>query len=66
VTLEGRGLFPDQTWEVEIAGKDSVRKDFTVRLPEKLRSARHVFAVTSVDGDAIDGSDAFLAVDIGP
>src|SRR2546429_6101105 len=36
VTLEGRGLVADQTWEVELAGKDSVRKEFTLRLPDKL------------------------------
>jgi glyoxylase-like metal-dependent hydrolase (beta-lactamase superfamily II) len=64
VTLEGRGVVPDQTWEVETAGKDSVRKEFRLPLPAKLRPGRHVFAVRTVSGDIVDGSDAFLVVDV--
>ena len=38
----------------------------SVRLPAKLRPGRHVFAVRAVAGDVVDGSDAFLAVEIAP
>ncbi len=63
VTLLGRGVIPGQTWEVELAGGE-VRKAVRVKLPEKLGAGRHVFALRAVDGERIDGSDAFLAVDV--
>jgi len=66
VTLEGRGIVADQTWDVETAGKDSVRKEFTLRLPDKLRPGRHIFTLRATAGDVVDGSDAFLAVEIAP
>jgi len=34
VTLEGRGVMRDQTWEVELAGSE-FRKDLSIKLPEK-------------------------------
>src|SRR5262249_55353712 len=66
VTLEGRGIVADQSWDVEPDGKDSLRKEFTLRLPDKMSSGRHVFAVRAAAGDVVDGSDAFLAEDVIP
>jgi glyoxylase-like metal-dependent hydrolase (beta-lactamase superfamily II) len=63
VTMEGRGVVRDQTWEIELDGNE-VRKDVNVKLPEKLTAGRHVFTLRAMEGDRIDGSDAFLAVDI--
>jgi len=31
----------------------------SVKLPEKLAAGRHVFTLRAMDGDQIDGSDAF-------
>src|SRR5262249_57169978 len=53
VTLEGRGIVTDQMWAVETAGKDSVRKEFTMRLPDKMRSGRHIFALQAVAEDVV-------------
>jgi hypothetical protein len=64
--LEGRGLAEDQRWEMEVAGGGSTRLDITVRLGEKLPAGRHVLTLRVLEGDRVDGSDAFLAVDVGP
>jgi glyoxylase-like metal-dependent hydrolase (beta-lactamase superfamily II) len=62
VTLQGRGIVPDQTWDVELAGGE-VKKDVRIKLPAKLEAGRHVFTLRVMDGERTDGSDAFLAVD---
>jgi len=59
VTLEGRDLTADQTLELEVAANGSARKEFTLRLKEKLATGRHVLALR-----VPDASDAFLAVDV--
>ncbi|HZT81870.1 MAG TPA: hypothetical protein VFA26_16715, partial [Gemmataceae bacterium] len=64
VTLEGRGLVPDQSWELPVPAGGSVRREFTFRVPEKLAAGRHVFILRATGGDGPDGSDAFLAVDV--
>jgi hypothetical protein len=64
VTLEGRGLADDQTWELEAAAGAEARKEVSVRLGEKLPAGRHVFALRVTEGDAADPCDAFLAVDV--
>jgi glyoxylase-like metal-dependent hydrolase (beta-lactamase superfamily II) len=65
VKLEGRGLTPDQTWEVEVPAGGAVRREVTLRLGEQVAAGRHVFALRVTEADAADGSDAFLAVDVG-
>src|SRR5205085_7564657 len=60
-TLEGRGLMPDQTFELSIAGGGSVRQLFTTRLSDKLPPGRHIFIVRTQEG-----SDSFLGVDVTP
>jgi hypothetical protein len=49
-----------------VAGGGSTRLDITVRLGEKLPAGRHVLTLRVLEGDRLDGSDAFLAVDVGP
>jgi glyoxylase-like metal-dependent hydrolase (beta-lactamase superfamily II) len=63
VTLEGRGMSPDQTWDVEVPVGETVRKEVTLRLAENAGTGRNVFALRVLEGDRVDSSDAFLAVD---
>ncbi|MCI0455590.1 MAG: MBL fold metallo-hydrolase [Gemmataceae bacterium] len=60
VTLEGRGLLPDQTF-LTIAGGATVRRMFTTNLGDRLPAGRHVFTVRTPEG-----SDCFLAIDVAP
>lgn len=64
VTLEGRGLTPDQTWPVEVGAGAAARRDITLRLGERAPAGRHVFALRATEAGETDGSDAFLAVDV--
>lgn len=64
ITLQGRGVFEDQTWALTVDGKGTARKPFTLRLPDSLKAGRHVFVIRALNGDVQDGSDAFLAVDV--
>jgi glyoxylase-like metal-dependent hydrolase (beta-lactamase superfamily II) len=63
--LEGRGLTPDQAWEVEVAAGGTIRREVVLRLDDKVPAGRHVFAlrVTGVP-DGADGSDAFVVADV--
>jgi glyoxylase-like metal-dependent hydrolase (beta-lactamase superfamily II) len=65
VTLEGRGLTPDQTWAVEVGAGATVRREVSVKLGKKVPVGRQVFALRAVEGETVDESDAFLAVDVG-
>jgi glyoxylase-like metal-dependent hydrolase (beta-lactamase superfamily II) len=66
LTLEGRGLFADQTWKVEIPANGTVRREFTLRLDDKILAGRQAFAVHGTSGDTAEGADAFLVVDVEP
>jgi glyoxylase-like metal-dependent hydrolase (beta-lactamase superfamily II) len=61
VTLEGRGLTADQTWEIEVAPGGTERKDFTLQLDKDLRPGRNVFALREAGG-----ADGFLVAEVGP
>jgi hypothetical protein len=65
VTLEGRGLVPDRTWEVEVPAGGAARRTVALRLGERVAAGRRVFALRVTEGDVADGGDAFLAVDVG-
>jgi glyoxylase-like metal-dependent hydrolase (beta-lactamase superfamily II) len=67
VVLEGRDRATDQTWELEVPGSTTVRREVSVRLSEKVTPGRHIFALrlTGVAGQP-DGSDAFLVADVEP
>jgi len=63
IVLEGRGVFPDQTWNLDMAEGGTVRRNFEVTLAGTLPAGRNVFTLRVLDGDRADASDAFLAVD---
>jgi hypothetical protein len=64
VTLEGRGIIADQTWQLDVPGGKSVRREFTVRVPEKIGAGRQVFVVYGKVGEAFGESDSFMVVDL--
>src|SRR5262249_60924954 len=64
ITLEGRGIIADQTWQLDVPGGKSVRREFTVRLPEKIGSGLQVFVLRAQQGATPDESDSFLAMDV--
>jgi glyoxylase-like metal-dependent hydrolase (beta-lactamase superfamily II) len=61
VTLEGRGLTADQSWETEPAPGGVERREFTLPLGIDLRAGRHIFTLRE---DGKGDSDSFLAVDV--
>jgi glyoxylase-like metal-dependent hydrolase (beta-lactamase superfamily II) len=64
ITLEGRGIIADQTWQLDVPGGKSVRREFSARVPEKIGAGRHVLVVRGkVDGHP-DESDSFIVVDV--
>jgi glyoxylase-like metal-dependent hydrolase (beta-lactamase superfamily II) len=66
LTLEGRGRFDNQTWELEVPAGGTIRRQFTLRLDPKTPAGRQVFIVQGISGERADGADAFLAVDVKP
>ncbi len=66
LTLEGRGRFVDQTWELEVPAGGTVRRAFTLRLEPKIPTGRHIFVLRGESREMADAADAFLAVDVEP
>jgi glyoxylase-like metal-dependent hydrolase (beta-lactamase superfamily II) len=66
ITLEGRGTIADQTWQLDVPGGKSVRREFNIRLPDTINARRHVLVVREKGGELIDESDSFLVVDVDP
>jgi glyoxylase-like metal-dependent hydrolase (beta-lactamase superfamily II) len=66
VVLEGRGLTGDQTIPLEVPAGGSVSKELSFRLKGKVGAGRHILVlrVSGTKGPA--GTDAFLALDVGP
>jgi glyoxylase-like metal-dependent hydrolase (beta-lactamase superfamily II) len=62
VTLEGRGLTADQSWDLDVPAGGSVRQDVSFRVAEGAAAGRHALPLHA----AGDGADAFLAVDVEP
>ena len=58
-TLEGREVTADQPFELEIAANASARKEFTLKLKDKLLAGRYVLPLR-----VPDGSDAFTVMDV--
>jgi glyoxylase-like metal-dependent hydrolase (beta-lactamase superfamily II) len=50
--------------KVEVPAGQTLRRDVTLELPKALTPGRHVFVVRAAEGEAVDGSDAFVVVDI--
>jgi glyoxylase-like metal-dependent hydrolase (beta-lactamase superfamily II) len=66
LTLEGRGRFADQSWELNLPAGGAVRREVALRLDAKIPAGRHIFSVRGQCGDAADESDTFVAVDVEP
>jgi glyoxylase-like metal-dependent hydrolase (beta-lactamase superfamily II) len=63
VTLHGRKLTPDQSWDLD-AATGTMRRDFTIMLGEQIGAGRHVFALSAISSGRLDASDAFVVVDV--
>jgi glyoxylase-like metal-dependent hydrolase (beta-lactamase superfamily II) len=63
VTLVGRGLVPDQTWELEVPANDSMQRNFTLKMGETAPAGRQVFALR-IAPPQMDGADAVMVVDV--
>src|SRR5262249_10586494 len=63
VTLEGRGLTKDQTWELGVP-TGTLRQAINVPLSDRLGAGRHVFTLRAVTGGQLEPSDAFFVVDV--
>jgi glyoxylase-like metal-dependent hydrolase (beta-lactamase superfamily II) len=64
VRLEGRGLTADQTWELEVPGGMTIRRDISFRLQDQLPAGRHLFVLRTRTGGEPEPSDAFVGVDV--
>jgi glyoxylase-like metal-dependent hydrolase (beta-lactamase superfamily II) len=64
VVLEGRGLMPDSTWELEAKAGQTVRQAVEVRLDDKISAGRHVFILRTATNGRPDPSDGFLVAQI--
>jgi hypothetical protein len=47
-----------------VPGGKNVRREFTVRVPQKIGAGRNVFVVRGKVGEELEPSDSFLALDI--
>ncbi len=65
VTLEGRGLTKDQTWDLDVA-TGTLRLAVSVPLGERISGGRQVITLRAVVGGQLDPSDAFFVVDVEP
>ena len=61
---EGCGIIADQTWQLDVQGGKSVRREFTVRVTEKTALGRHIFIISGKADNQPDESDSFIAVDV--
>jgi glyoxylase-like metal-dependent hydrolase (beta-lactamase superfamily II) len=64
VTLDGRGLFADQTWELDVGVGKSVARPFEFKLPDAMKPGRYVFLLRNRDTVGVEGCDSFVAVDV--
>ncbi|HEY7327078.1 MAG TPA: MBL fold metallo-hydrolase [Gemmataceae bacterium] len=64
LTLDGRGHFADQSWDVNVPAGGTLRRPFTLRLDPNTPAGRQVFIMHGASGEIAEGSDAFLAVDV--
>lgn len=64
VSLEGRGLVPDQRFQIEVAAGETGERDFRFPVSDRLTPGRHVFALRAANPAEFDGSDALMVVDV--
>jgi glyoxylase-like metal-dependent hydrolase (beta-lactamase superfamily II) len=65
LSLQGRGDLADQQWDVEVPAGETVRRELSLRLTEKVPEGRQVYALRALAGNVPDAADAFLVVDVG-
>ncbi|HZZ81130.1 MAG TPA: MBL fold metallo-hydrolase [Gemmataceae bacterium] len=63
VTLSGHGVTKDQTWNLDVP-PGTLRRPVTMTLADGVSAGRHVIALSTSVGGGLDGSDAFLVVDV--
>ena len=49
VTFHGRGLVPDQAWDMEAAARAGASHALRIKLPADIPAGRHMFTVTPAD-----------------
>jgi glyoxylase-like metal-dependent hydrolase (beta-lactamase superfamily II) len=64
VTLQGRGLTADQTWDVEVGPGATVRKKVSLMLGTKVPAKRNVFALRVQEDGRVEPGDPFVVVDV--
>jgi glyoxylase-like metal-dependent hydrolase (beta-lactamase superfamily II) len=64
VTLQGHGETADQEWSLEVPAAGTARREVSIQLGDTVAPGRHVFALRVAEGDTVDPSDAFVAVDV--
>ncbi|GEM_PF-6895084 len=64
ITLEGRGVLENQKWRLDVAAGKSARREFEFRVPANLPTGRHIWALRCMMGEELDGSDAFVGIDV--
>jgi glyoxylase-like metal-dependent hydrolase (beta-lactamase superfamily II) len=64
VTLHGRGLTKDQSWQVEVGAGAAVRREVKLTLSDKAPAGRLPFALTAREGDKVEPGDSFVVVDV--
>jgi hypothetical protein len=65
VTLHGRGLTKDQTWNLDVP-PGTQRQAIEAPLIERMSAGRYVFALSAVADGRLDPSDAFFVIDVEP
>jgi glyoxylase-like metal-dependent hydrolase (beta-lactamase superfamily II) len=66
VTLQGRGLTKDQTWQLDAPAGGVARRDLSLRLGAQGPAGRQVFALRVTGDRGVDSSDAFFVVHVEP
>lgn len=59
VALDGRGILPEPTWQLDLKPGDTLRRQFTLTIPANIGRGRHVFPLRTGDP-----SDAVLIVEV--
>src|SRR5262249_5177558 len=55
----------DQEMDVQLPASGVARRPLPLTLPANLSAGRHICTVEAREGTTLDGSDAFLAIDVG-
>jgi glyoxylase-like metal-dependent hydrolase (beta-lactamase superfamily II) len=64
ITVQGRGIIDDVTIPLQVAPGDTLRRSITVTIRNAAPPGRHILPLVIREGDRLDGSDAFLGIEI--